>query len=101
MNVDSLQQYEARSCCTDSGMIKNPVGGFVKVNDVKQLALPPILMRDEYRQLPLASYPEIDSYMERARTFVGMVAKGHQEVASLTATSVAEYMAFLDGKRLR
>lgn len=60
-----------------------------------------MMTREEYRQLPKVSYPEIDVYMERARKFVAMVAKGHQEVASLTATSVAEYMAFLDGKRLR
>lgn len=58
------------------------------------------LTKAEWRALPRASYPEIDAYMASARAFVTACTLGHREVAQATATTVAEYMAFLDGKRV-
>jgi hypothetical protein len=57
--------------------------------------------REAYAALPLACYTEIDRYMDRAKEFLEMSNKGFREVASLTQTTVAEYMAFLDGRRIR
>ena len=57
--------------------------------------------RAQYQSLPKATYPEIDAYMARAREFLAISSRGHADVAALTATTLAEYMAFLDGKRVR
>lgn len=109
MNLLSLKRYEP--CIAESPYVAEgekpyasvreaPNGEFVKLKDVEQLAVP-ALAREEYLALPEATYPEIDAYMALAQSFLAMTSKGHRDVAVLTASSVAAYMAFLDGKRFR
>lgn len=57
--------------------------------------------REEYMDLPKASYQEVDQYMARAHAFLRVSSRGHRDVAALTATTLAEFIAFQEGKRLR
>lgn len=56
--------------------------------------------KEGFAEMPTATYPQIDKYMAKAREFIALSSKGHQEVAQMTASAVARYMAFEDGIRI-
>ncbi len=68
-------------------------------NKIEHVA-PEELSVEEFSELPLASYPEIDRFMHRANDFVETT-KHYRQISSVVVTAVAEYIAASEGKRIR